>query len=942
MAAVQRTPTPVDIRNRKAFIESMEEELKRVQEHLDRRQWRHRNGSTSMIDPNRRSLGQSMQTRQWNTLARSNPASRRRMDEQIMVVEEKEFERVSSAQDNVLRSTTPICSSSCSSNSPTPEPEVIRVKSPFLPSTGSLHHPQNPFLPPVRDIFLRSKSQRSPSHRHQKSYPFAYSSSVPALQPSTIPYDEIPLLVKEMPFDLMGSTLQQLPNSSIHSDYEDEENNDTVKEVIMPSAFDDLYMEGNGKDQQLVDKQELEEEEEQQEEEQGLKMGDELHLEVEQKSVLKRKDSDELDEGIGKSSLAIPEGQKLVEDRNTFFEFGRSQRTQSLIIEKGQADQQLVQTLREQLRKKNEEVAVQQERMHMELKLREERIKKLSRQNARLEREKWDLLKKAREATERSMNLKTKMDLQDVQLRSSTTELDRMNNELSSVKSANNSLRLMIRDLKTKIHTTNRAAQTEISSSDTKTDVETQTENVYGGHYSDFRVSQDWTDRLSVTSSQFDSRDVTPVPHLERHGRERRSMKRLLNKFRRTRSTVKHHSVTTLAKTSTASLDNLQLSQSSLTSPITLSRSSVSVTSNRISVNNIQDTVDPRQVLEEFKTVPFAQWNTRALVAWMEVVVGMPQYIGTVRQHVTSGHAMLALNNSDLEKRLGIPNPFHRRRLRLTIEEFRNHSPGFPHPQAADINHNWVAYTWAIDCGLPHLSAALYNCMIDGKVLNSLTRDDLKKYFKVSKKVEQLSFLSGVELLRMHDYQREAIIMHRQTTTNALYWTNRDVCEWLKKIGLQVYADNVIATGVHGALLFLERGNFTSEHLANIAQIPTKSPLRKHLATQLAKLFSNEEITSIPDEDLEQSQQEPIPPSTLSQPLAIPPPPNNGSPHPVRHMTLPHATSNPDVSDNESQPIERNIRDRMSLRESMLRSVIQQERSRSRRPLSKVTSTTTV
>ena len=49
----------------------------------------------------------------------------------------------------------------------------------------------------------------------------------------------------------------------------------------------------------------------------------------------------------------------------------------------------------------------------------------------------------------------------------------------------------------------------------------------------------------------------------------------------------------------------------------------MSVTSNRISVNNIQDTVDPRQVLEEFKTVPFAQWNTRALVAWMEVVVGM-------------------------------------------------------------------------------------------------------------------------------------------------------------------------------------------------------------------------------------------------------------------------------------------------------------------------------
>ena len=38
----------------------------------------------------------------------------------------------------------------------------------------------------------------------------------------------------------------------------------------------------------------------------------------------------------------------------------------------------------------------------------------------------------------------------------------------------------------------------------------------------------------------------------------------------------------------------------------------------------------------------------------------------------------------------------------------------------------------------------------------------------------------------MHDYQREAIIMHRQTTNNALYWTNRHVCEWLKNIGLEV------------------------------------------------------------------------------------------------------------------------------------------------------------
>ena len=49
----------------------------------------------------------------------------------------------------------------------------------------------------------------------------------------------------------------------------------------------------------------------------------------------------------------------------------------------------------------------------------------------------------------------------------------------------------------------------------------------------------------------------------------------------------------------------------------------------------------------------------------------MPRYIGVLRENVTSGHALLALTNSDLERRLGIAHPLHRRRLRLCIEEER-------------------------------------------------------------------------------------------------------------------------------------------------------------------------------------------------------------------------------------------------------------------------------
>ena len=57
----------------------------------------------------------------------------------------------------------------------------------------------------------------------------------------------------------------------------------------------------------------------------------------------------------------------------------------------------------------------------------------------------------------------------------------------------------------------------------------------------------------------------------------------------------------------------------------------------------------------------------------------------------------------------------------------------------------------------------------------------------------------------------------------------------------QDYANNVIGGGVHGALLFLERGRFNSDHLAGIIQIPqSKGQLRRHLAGKMASLFSED------------------------------------------------------------------------------------------------------
>jgi hypothetical protein len=132
----------------------------------------------------------------------------------------------------------------------------------------------------------------------------------------------------------------------------------------------------------------------------------------------------------------------------------------------------------------------------------------------------------------------------------------------------------------------------------------------------------------------------------------------------------------------------------------------------------------------------------------------MSQYVGAIREHVTTGNAMLALSDSDMEKKLGVTNVLHRRKLRLAIEEHRR-PDRVRYPLAGKIDTGWLAEVWVSDIGLPHLSDTMATHLVDGRVLESLTKDDLKKYFKLSKKLEHMSFLAGVELLRMHDFNRQ-------------------------------------------------------------------------------------------------------------------------------------------------------------------------------------------
>ena len=71
-------------------------------------------------------------------------------------------------------------------------------------------------------------------------------------------------------------------------------------------------------------------------------------------------------------------------------------------------------------------------------------------------------------------------------------------------------------------------------------------------------------------------------------------------------------------------VDNLQISRSSLASPtVPIHRANTPGSNDhRFSAVSLNEPSDANSVMEMFRSVPFSQWNTKALAAWMEVVAG--------------------------------------------------------------------------------------------------------------------------------------------------------------------------------------------------------------------------------------------------------------------------------------------------------------------------------
>ena len=62
------------------------------------------------------------------------------------------------------------------------------------------------------------------------------------------------------------------------------------------------------------------------------------------------------------------------------------------------------------------------------------------------------------------------------------------------------------------------------------------------------------------------------------------------------------------------------------------------------------------------------------------------------------------------------------------------------------MDHLWVSQVWIKDLGLKQYSSVFESQMIDGRLLNVLTKKDMEKYLNVNKKFHQVGYI----ILKLH------------------------------------------------------------------------------------------------------------------------------------------------------------------------------------------------
>ncbi|XP_073173262.1 kazrin isoform X3 [Lepidochelys kempii] len=483
----------------------------------------------------------------------------------------------------------------------------------------------------------------------------------------------------------------------------------------------------------------------------------------------------------------------------------------------------------------------------------EDAVKALAKEKDLLEREKWELRRQAKEATDHASALRSQLDLKDNRMKELEAELAMAKQSLATLtkdvpkrhslampgETVLNGNQEWVMQADLPLTAAIRQSQQTLYHAHPQHSADRQAVRVSPCHSRQPSIISDASaaegDRSSTPSDINSPRHRThslcnSLEDLEDQKRKKKKEKMGFGSISRVFARGKQRK----------SLDpGLFDDSDSLSSPTRLS----------LSLSEGEEQVDRLQQVELVRTTPMSHWKAGTVQAWLEVVMAMPMYVKACGENVKSGKMLLSLSDEDLATGLGVCSSLHRRKLRLAIEDYRDAEAGKCLSKAAELDHHWVAKAWLNDIGLSQYSQAFQNHLVDGRMLNSLMKRDLEKYLNVSKKFHQVSILLGIELLFQVNFSKEVLQERRARceiqNVDPLVWTNQRVLKWVRDIDLKEYADNLMNSGVHGAVLILEP-TFNAEAMATALGIPSsKHILRRHLAEEMNAIVNPDNPTGV-------------------------------------------------------------------------------------------------
>ncbi|KAM9752158.1 kazrin-like isoform 3-T4 [Menidia menidia] len=502
----------------------------------------------------------------------------------------------------------------------------------------------------------------------------------------------------------------------------------------------------------------------------------------------------------------------------------------------------------------------------------EDAVKALAKEKDLLEREKWDLRRQTKEATEHTGMLRSQLDLKENRIKELEAELAMMSNCVNQRMEFRVFERLVDRDYSPRVIAAKQSLATLTKDVPKRHSLAMPTEAVVNGNNQEWVMQADLPLTAAIRQSQQTlyvhtghptDRQVAAVRVSPCHSRQP-SILSEASALEGDRSSTPSDINSPRHRTHSLcnSLEDLEeakrkkkkekIGLGSLSRVFTrgkqrksLDPDSESLSSpTRLSLglsDGSEDQLDRLQQVELARMTPMSQWRAGTVQAWLEVVMAMPMYIRTCSENVKSGKVLLGLTDEDLELGLGVSSLMHRRKLRLAIEDYRDAENGKGLSKAADMDHHWVAKAWLSDVGLPQYSQAFQTHLVDGRMLSSLTRRDLERHLNVTKKFHQVSLILGIELLQLLNFDKEALQARRvqceHQNLDPLIWTSHRVMKWIRDIDLKEFADSLLNSGVHGAVMVLDP-TFNTDTMATTLGIPNnKHMVRRHLVEEMKTLI---------------------------------------------------------------------------------------------------------